>query len=42
MFGAVRAWIEGTFSGYYLVTVMLLAVCAFIVVSRYGGVRLGA
>ncbi len=43
LFGAARAWIEGTFSGYYLVTVMLLlAVCAFIVVSRYGGVRLGA
>ncbi len=42
LFGATRAWIESTFSGYYLVTVMLLmAVCAFIVVSRYGSVRLG-
>lgn len=43
VFGAARAWIESTFSGYYLVTVMLLlAVCAFIVLSRYGSVRLGA
>ncbi|MFG6177792.1 BCCT family transporter [Halomonas sp. THAF12] len=42
LFGAVRAWIESTFSGYYLVTVMLLiAVCAFIVVSRHGSIRLG-
>lgn len=42
VFGAARAWIEGTFSGYYLVTVMLLlTVCAFIVLSRYGSVRLG-
>ncbi|BCB08437.1 choline transporter [Vreelandella venusta] len=43
VFGATRAWIESTFSGYYLITVMLLlAVCAFIVFSRYGSVRLGA
>ncbi|WFM71309.1 BCCT family transporter [Halomonas sp. CKK8] len=42
VFGAARAWIESTFSGYYLVTVMLLlAVCAFIVLSRFGSVRLG-
>ncbi|WP_444999972.1 BCCT family transporter [Halomonas mongoliensis] len=42
LFGAARTWIETTFSGYYLVTVMLLlAVCAFIVFSRYGSVRLG-
>ncbi|TDR52109.1 choline/glycine/proline betaine transport protein [Halomonas ventosae] len=42
VFGAARAWIESTFSGYYLITVMLLlAVCAFIVLSRYGSVRLG-
>lgn len=42
LFGATRTWIESTFSGYYLVTVMLLlAVCAFIVFSRYGSVRLG-
>ncbi|MGM0535385.1 MAG: BCCT family transporter [Pseudomonadota bacterium] len=43
VFGTARAWIESTFSGYYLVTVMLLlAVCAFIVFSRYGSVRLGS
>ncbi|XKE47121.1 BCCT family transporter [Halomonas organivorans] len=43
VFGAARGWIESTFSGYYLITVMLLmAVCAFIVLSRFGGVRLGA
>ncbi len=42
VFGAARAWIESTFSGYYLITVMLLlTVCAFIVLSRYGSVRLG-
>ncbi|TDB04812.1 BCCT family transporter [Halomonas marinisediminis] len=42
LFGATRAWIESTFSGYYLITVMLLlTVCAFIVLSRYGSVRLG-
>ncbi|SEM17935.1 BCCT family transporter [Halomonas caseinilytica] len=42
VFGTARTWIEGTFSGYYLMTVMLLmAVCAFIVVSRYGSIRLG-
>ncbi|MBB3143247.1 BCCT family transporter [Halomonas organivorans] len=43
LFGATRAWIESTFSGYYLVTVMLLlAVCAYIVVSRHGSIRLGS
>nr|WP_246389998.1 BCCT family transporter [Halomonas cerina] len=43
VFGAARGWIESTFSGYYLVTVMvLMVVCAFIVVSRFDGVRLGA
>ncbi|SFU64940.1 BCCT family transporter [Halomonas korlensis] len=43
VFGAARAWIEGAFSGYYLITVMLLlAVCTFIVLSRYGSIRLGA
>nr|WP_298249345.1 BCCT family transporter [uncultured Halomonas sp.] len=42
LFGATRAWIESTFSGYYLITVMLLLmVCGFIVLSRYGNVRLG-
>lgn len=42
LFGATRTWIESTFSGYYLITVMLLlTVCAFIVLSRYGSVRLG-
>ncbi|WP_442489432.1 BCCT family transporter [Halomonas litopenaei] len=42
VFGTARAWIEGTFSGYYLVTVVaLLVVCAFIVCSRYGSIRLG-
>ena len=43
VFGTTRAWIESTFSGYYLITVMLLlAVCAFIIFSRFGSVRLGA
>ncbi|MDL4864060.1 BCCT family transporter [Halomonas elongata] len=43
IFGTARTWIESTFSGYYLVTVMLLmAVCAFIVVSRFGSIRLGS
>ncbi|MBB3232072.1 BCCT family transporter [Halomonas stenophila] len=42
VFGTARGWIESTFSGYYLVTVMLLlAVCAVIVVSRHGSIRLG-
>ncbi|MCK0768527.1 BCCT family transporter [Chromohalobacter canadensis] len=42
VFGAARAWIESTFSGYYLTTVMgLLVICVFIVFSRYGNVRLG-
>ncbi|WP_241835554.1 BCCT family transporter [Salinivibrio kushneri] len=43
LFGTTRTWIESTFSGYYLVTVMLLlTVCGFIVFSKYGNVRLGA
>lgn len=43
VFGTARGWIESTFSGYYLITVMLLmTVCAFIVFSRYGRIRLGA
>ncbi|MGS2744119.1 BCCT family transporter [Halomonas sp. LS-001] len=42
LFGATRAWIESTFSAYYLITVMLLlVVCVFIVFSRYGSIRLG-
>lgn len=42
LFGTTRAWIETTFSGYYLITVMLLlVVCAYIVLSRHGSVRLG-
>ncbi|QFT85355.1 Glycine betaine transporter BetL [Halomonas sp. THAF12] len=42
LFGATRTWIETTFSRYYLITVViLLAVCAYIVVSRHGSVRLG-
>ncbi|WP_202405629.1 MULTISPECIES: BCCT family transporter [Halomonadaceae] len=42
VFGAARTWIETTFSGYYLVTVMaLLAVCAVLIFTRYGSIRLG-
>ncbi|SFT91276.1 BCCT family transporter [Halomonas saccharevitans] len=42
LFGTTRTWIETTFSGYYLITVMLLlVVCAYIVLSRHGSVRLG-
>lgn len=42
IFGAARGWIEATFGWYYLVTVVfLIAVCAYIVVSPHGSVRLG-
>ncbi|WP_261397534.1 BCCT family transporter [Halomonas sp. DP8Y7-3] len=42
VFGTARTWIESTFSGYYLISVVaLLVVCAFIVCSRYGNIRLG-
>ncbi|MEH6576740.1 MAG: BCCT family transporter [Amphritea sp.] len=42
VFGAAKTWIEITFGWYYMVTVVfLIAVCAFIVLSRYGSVRLG-
>ncbi|WP_016855433.1 BCCT family transporter [Halomonas smyrnensis] len=37
LFGTTRAWIETTFCGYYLITVMmLLVICAYIVLSRHG------
>ncbi|ALM52449.1 BCCT family transporter [Halomonas huangheensis] len=42
VFSAARNWIEDTFAGYYLVTVVLLiAVCFFIVLSPFGSKRLG-
>ncbi|PMN90391.1 BCCT family transporter [Enterovibrio norvegicus] len=42
IFGSVRSWIEVTFGWYYMVTIVfLIAVCIFIVFSRYGSVRLG-
>ena len=42
LFGAARSWIEHTFGWYYLVTVVfLIAVCFFVVFSRFGSVRLG-
>ncbi|WP_136247020.1 BCCT family transporter [Halomonas borealis] len=43
LFGAARGWIETTFDSYYLITVVaLIAVCAYIVLSRHGSVRLGS
>ncbi|MGF1767824.1 BCCT family transporter [Enterovibrio makurazakiensis] len=42
IFGSVRSWIEVTFGWYYMVTIVfLIAVCVFIVFSRFGSVRLG-
>lgn len=42
LFGSIRTWIEVTFGWYYMVTIVfLIAVCAFIVFSRFGSVRLG-
>ncbi|MCZ2723584.1 BCCT family transporter [Marinomonas sp. 15G1-11] len=42
LFGAVRTWIEVTFGWYYMVTIVfLIAVCAVIVFSRFGRIRLG-
>lgn len=42
LFGSVRTWIEVTFGWYYMVTIVfLIAICAFIVFSRFGSVRLG-
>ncbi|WP_081796189.1 BCCT family transporter [Enterovibrio calviensis] len=42
VFGSVRSWIEVTFGWYYMVTIVfLIAVCIFIVFSRFGSVRLG-
>ncbi|QEM81832.1 BCCT family transporter [Halomonas binhaiensis] len=42
LFGAARNWIETTFGGYYLVTiVVLIAVCFFIALSPFGSLRLG-
>ena len=42
VFSAARNWIENTFGGYYLITVVvLIAVCFFIVLSPFGKLRLG-
>ena len=42
VFGAARTWIEVTFGWYYMVTIVfLIAICAVIVFSRFGNVRLG-
>ncbi|WP_394213287.1 BCCT family transporter [Enterovibrio calviensis] len=42
LFGSIRTWIEVTFGWYYMVTIVfLIAVCTFIVFSRFGSVRLG-
>lgn len=42
VFGAARTWIETTFSGYYLITVMALVVlCIILVFTPYGSIRLG-
>lgn len=43
IFGATRSWVESTFGWYYMVVLVgLMAVCAYIVFSRHGSVRLGA
>jgi len=42
VFGTAKNWIEVTFGWYYMVTIVfLIAVCAFIVFSRFGNIRLG-
>lgn len=42
LFGTARSWIESTFGWYYMVTVVfLIAICAYIVFSRHGSIRLG-
>ena len=42
LFGTARSWIESTFGWYYMVTVVfLIAICAYIVCSRHGSIRLG-
>ncbi|MGM0435044.1 MAG: BCCT family transporter [Pseudomonadota bacterium] len=42
VFSSARTWIETTFSGYYLVTVMgLLVISTVLVFSPYGSIRLG-
>jgi choline/glycine/proline betaine transport protein len=42
LFGTIRTWIEVTFGWYYMVTIVfLIAMCAFVVFSRFGSVRLG-
>ncbi|GAB2721102.1 BCCT family transporter [Halomonas garicola] len=42
LFGTAREWIETTFGGYYMITIVfLIAVCLYIVLSRHGSVRLG-
>ncbi|WP_084645018.1 BCCT family transporter [Oceanobacter kriegii] len=43
LFGTARSWIESTFGWYYMITVVgLIAVCAFIVVSPKGNIKLGS
>ncbi|GKW49585.1 BCCT family transporter [Halomonas sp. NCCP-2165] len=42
VFGSARAWIESTFSAYYIITlVFLIAVCFGLMLSPFGKVRLG-
>ena len=42
VFGTARAWIESTFSWYYIITlVFLIAVCFGLMLSPFGRIRLG-
>lgn len=42
IYSALRSWIEATLAWYYiLVTLTLLAVCIFLMFSKYGSLRLG-
>ena len=42
IYSAVRRWIEATLSWYYILTICaMLFACIYLMVSRYGGIRLG-
>lgn len=43
IFGIVRAWVEDVFGWYYMITIVgLILICAFLIVTKYGSIRLGA
>jgi len=42
IYSAIRGWIEATLSWYYIIAVtIMLFVCVYLMMSRYGNIRLG-